>query len=103
MALDTMGKLKLALRISHDKLDDDIQSDIDACLADLAVHGIIHPQISDPLIYKAVKLYLHAGYDTDPDKAAKWLTRYESLRTSLRMAEGYGWRDDPSEGVDADD
>lgn len=102
MALDTLGKLKLALGVSHDKRDEDIQSDIDACLADLAVHGIIHPQISDPLIYKAVKLYLNASYTTDPDKAVKWLSMYESMRSGLGMAEGYGWRDDPSEGADPD-
>ena len=100
MALETLGKLKLALRISHDKLDEDIQSDIDACLADLTACGVIHPQISDPLIYNAVKLFLRSSYTDDPAKGAEYLKRYEALKSCLRMAEGYGYIADPDEEVE---
>lgn len=94
MALDTIARLKLALRISHDKLDEDIQSDVDACLADLATCGVIHPQVSDPLIYNAVKLFLRSSYTDDPAKSAEYLRRYEALKSCLQMAEGYGWREE---------
>lgn len=89
-------KIKLALRISHTKLDEDIQSDIDACLADLKVHGIVHAGENDPLIFNAVKLYCRATYTDDPAKAAEWLQRYESLRACLQLAEGYGWKEEAS-------
>jgi hypothetical protein len=102
MALETLGKLKLALRISHDKLDEDIQSDIDACLADLTACGVIHPQVSDPLIYNAVKLFLRSSYTDDPAKGAEYLKRYEALKSCLQVAEGYGYIVDTDEEVDAD-
>lgn len=97
MALEILGKLKLALRISHDKLDEDIKADVDACLADLTACGVINPQVSDPLIYNAVKLFLRSSYTDDPAKGAEYLKRYDALKSCLRMAEGYGYTEDPDE------
>lgn len=88
---ETLHKVKLFLRISHAALDDDISSDIDACLSDLEMHGIADPKESDPLIYNAVKLYCKSLYTDDNAKSMEWLRRYEALRDSLNMAEGYGW------------
>ena len=102
MTPEQFAKLKLALRISHDKLDEDIRADYDACQADLKMHGIIYAPENDPLIYNAVKLYCKSLYTDDPTKAAAFLQRYEALRDSLKMAEGYGWKDD-SEEADADE
>ena len=96
MASDTLTKIKLALRTSHTKLDEDIQADIDACVADLEVCGIIQPDESDPLIFNAIKLYCRSLYTDDTAKAAEWLRRYESLKSCLQMAEGYGY---PKEAV----
>lgn len=98
MALDILGKLKLALRISHNKLDEDIQADVDACLADLAACGIEYPQVTDPLIYNAIKLYVRASYTDDPVKSAEYLKRYDALKSCLMMAEGYGYEEDDSDG-----
>lgn len=83
-------KIKLSLRISHDKLDSDIQADIDACKADLRVCGIVHASEDDPLIFNAVKLYCRSVYTDDPAKGAEYLKRYEALKACLMMAEGYG-------------
>jgi hypothetical protein len=88
---DTLSKIKLALRTSHNKLDEDIQADIEACVADLEVCGIIHPDESDPLIFNAIKLYCRSLYTDDTAKAAEWLRRYNELKACLMMAEGYGW------------
>lgn len=93
MALDTLGKIKLALRISHNKLDEDIRADVDACLADLRSCGVVYATESDPLIYNAVKLFLRSSYTDDPTKGAEYLRRYEALKSCLQMAEGYGWLD----------
>lgn len=100
MALDTLGKLKLALRISHDKLDEDIQADVDACLADLSACGIKYPQAADPLIYNAIKLFLRSSYTDDPAKSAEYLRRYNALKSCLQMAEGYGWDGNEEAGAD---
>ena len=90
MASDTITKVKLALRTSHSKLDEDIQSDIDACMADLRVCGITHAGEEDPLIFNAIKLYCKSTYTDDPGKSAAYLERYEKLKACLMMAEGYG-------------
>ena len=97
MASDTLTKLKLALRTSHTKLDEDIQADIDACIADLLVCGINHPDETDPLIFNAIKLYCRSLYTDDTAKAAEWLRRYNELKSCLMMAEGYGWEADSNE------
>lgn len=95
--IETLAKVKFALRISHDKLDYDIQADVDACLADLRLCGILEPAETDPLIFNAVKLYCRAAYTDDVAKGAEYLRRYEALKACLMIAEGYGRRDDPDE------
>lgn len=99
MALDTLTKIKQAIRRSHSKLDEDLQSDIDACLADLRACGVVYADETDPLIYNAIKLWCKSLDTDDPAKGAEFLRRYEALKSCLQMAEGYGWRE---EG-DADD
>lgn len=90
--MTTLEKIKLALRRSHDKLDADLQADIDAALADLRLVGITHAGEEDPLILNAVKLYCRSTNTDDPTKAAEWLRRYEELKACLMLAEGYGWK-----------
>ena len=97
MATPLLERVKLALRISHTALDDDIRADIDACLADLEVCGVVYAEASDPLIFNAVKLYCRAAYTDDTAKGAEFLRRYESLKASLMMAEGYAWEGEVDE------
>lgn len=92
MASDTLTRIKLAIRTSHSKLDEDIQADIDACLADLKACGIIYAGEEDSLIFNAIKLYCRSLYTDDTAKAAAYLERYEKQKAFLMMAEGYGWR-----------
>jgi hypothetical protein len=92
--MTTLEKIKQALRISHTKLDEDIQSDIEACMADLRVCGIIHKTEDDPLIFNAIKLWCRSIYTDDPAKGAEYLRRYDALKSCLMCAEGYGWEDD---------
>lgn len=90
--MQTLERIKLALRIGHDKLDEDIQADIDACIADLRVCGVTHAPAgeADPLIFNAIKLWCRAAYTDNPEKSAEYLKRYESLKACLMIAEGYG-------------
>lgn len=92
-----LEKIKIALRIRHNILDDDIQSNIEACLADLEVCGIVFAETADPLILNAVKLYCRSIYTDDPVKGAEYLRRYDALKSCLMMAEGYGWEDGADE------
>lgn len=89
-----LSKIKTNLRISHTALDDDIADTISACLKDLEVCGVQapvpdEPQETDPLIMNAIKLYCKAEFTDDADKAAKYMARYDALKSSLMMASGY--------------
>lgn len=95
--MTTLKKIKLAIRRSHDKLDSDIQDDIDACKTDLRVVGIIYAGEEDPLILNAIKLWCRSLYTDDQVKAAAYMDRYEKLKACLIMAEGYGWEDGADE------
>lgn len=92
MATDTLTKIKQSLRTAHNKLDDDIQADINACKADLKVCGVVYATETDPLIFNAIKLYCRSLYTDDPVKSAEYLRRYDALKACLMMAEGYGWK-----------
>ena len=97
MATETLQKMKDALRISHTKLDGDIEADIEACLADLKVCGVEYATEDDPLILNAIKLWCRSLYTDDPAKGAEYLRRYDALKACLMMAEGYGWKDESNE------
>ena len=88
--MDTLTKIKQAIRRTHNKLDDDLQADIDACVADLRSVGIIYADETDPLIFNAIKLWCRSLDTDDTVRSAEYMKRYEALKASLSMAEGYG-------------
>lgn len=90
--MTTLEKIKLSIRISHSKLDADVQADIEACMADLRLCGVIYANESDPLIFNAIKLWCRSLYTEDTGKGAEYLQRYNALKSCLMMAEGYGWK-----------
>ena len=86
-----LNRVKQAIRRTHSLLDDDLQADVDACLADLALSGVIYADVeTDPLIFNAVKLWCRSYNTDDTVKAAEYMKRYEALKSCLMMAEGYG-------------
>lgn len=91
MAPETLKQVKDFIRISHNKLDQDITADIEGCLADLKVHGIVHKDDTDPLILNAIKLYCKAIYIDDVVKGAEYNRRYKELRDCLKVASDYSW------------
>lgn len=96
--MDTLTKIKQAIRRTHNKLDDDLQADIDACVADLRSVGIIYADETDPLIYNAIKLWCRSLDTDDTVKSAEYMKRYEALKASLSMAEGYGRPKETTDG-----
>jgi hypothetical protein len=97
MTPETLEKVKLFLRRRHDKLDDDLRDNIESCLADLKVHGIVHKDDTDPLILNAIKLWCKSADTDDVARSSELRQRYLALRDSLKSAKGYGWRDDSDE------
>lgn len=85
--------VKMALRISHDKLNDEIGQHISACLNDMKRLGISVPDDTEnvkniPLLFAAVKIYCMAQYDF-MNKGEQYKRGYESLRDVLSMSGGY--------------
>ena len=89
-----IAKVKTAIRISHNKLDDEVGDDIATCLQELRVLGISapmpdDPQEMDPLILSAVKLHAKSNFTDDSAKAADYKKRYDSLVSFLMTASEY--------------
>ena len=82
-----LDKIKLALRISHNDLDDDIKQNINACLADLERVGV-DPHLQRPLLCNAVELYCKWAYDFQ-GKGEQFFSHYEKLRNMLSLSEEY--------------
>ena len=82
-----LEQIKLALRITHSALDDDIQRNIDSALLDLSRVGV-NPNPDNTLVIKACELYCKMQYDFD-GKGEQFSVHYEKLRDSLSRAEEY--------------
>lgn len=85
--------VKTALRISHNRLDDDINQHISACLDDMKRLGIAVPDDPEdaadvPLLFAAVKIYCMAQYDF-LNKGEQYKKGYESLRDTLSLSGSY--------------
>lgn len=86
-----LGKIKLALRIDTDDLDEEIQDTIDAAKADLKLCGVLENKIvdTDPLIIRAVKTFCKYEFSSDDKESAKYRLSYEMLRDHLSLSIDY--------------
>ena len=84
-----LDRVKIAIRRSHSKLDDDLQADIDACLQDMKMRGIKSPNPDNSLVFAAIKLYCLSTTADDPAKGAAFYQRYEDLRDSILLNGSY--------------
>lgn len=82
-----LDKIKMALRITHTALDDDIQRNIDACLLDMEMVGVNKSVVTE-LSTKACELYCKWQYDYQ-GKGEQFQKNYEMLRNSLSMNGDY--------------
>lgn len=84
--------IKTALRISHSSLDSDIEANIAAGLLELVRAGVSKEKAveasEDPLIYKAVELYVKWQYDFQ-SKGDKFQAAFEKLRDALSLCDDY--------------
>lgn len=88
-----IDSVKTTLRISHNKLDDDISQHISACLDDMKRLGIAIPDdvedVADmPLLFSTVKIYCMAQFDF-LNKGEQYKKGYESLRDTLSLSSNY--------------
>lgn len=84
-----LAKIKLALRITHTKLDEDITDTINACILDLDIAGIhINIGTIDELSVQAIKLYCKWQYDY-LNKAEQYEKAYQNLKIAMSLCGDY--------------
>ena len=87
-----LTKVKLALRITTNAFDSELNDLIDAAKADLGIAGVVVPVTTDSnldiLIQKAIITYckLNFGQPDDYDRLKK---SYDEQKAQLSMATGY--------------
>lgn len=84
-----LEKVKLALRIKSNKLDEEIADLIEACKIDLSLSGVKRIEDTDPLIQQAIKLYCKANFGLDNKDSEKYQKSYEMLKISLSLCGDY--------------
>lgn len=84
-----LERVKLALRIKSDKLDDEIADLIEACKVDLSLSGVRKIEDTDPLIQQAIKLYCKANFGLDNKDSEKYQKSYNMLKISLSLCGDY--------------
>lgn len=83
--------VKTALRISHTKLDLEIQDTIDAAKAEMERAGIVSTAISDtdPLITAAIKTYCKYTFASDMKMSDGFFNSWQYQLDCLRKSSGY--------------
>ena len=89
-----LEKVKLALRITTEAFDSEIDDLISAALADLGIAGVLAENIEDPLILRAIITYCKANFG-EPDQYDRLKAAYDEQKAQLQMATGYtDWGED---------
>ena len=84
----TLDKVKMALRISTDALDDELLDLIDAAQQDLGVAGVVVPSSLNPIVTRAIITYCKVNFGL-PDDAARLKASYDEQKAQLVTATGY--------------
>lgn len=85
-----LEKVKTALRISHNKLDAELEDQIEAAVLDLSLAGVVIRNDGDALIVSAIKTYCRAHMTDDVAKSQMYLDRYERQKATLKSTKAYG-------------
>lgn len=88
-----LEKVKLALRITTDAFDDELNNLILSAQTDLGIAGVVVPEELDAICTVAIVTYckLHFG---EPDEYDRLKASYDEQKAQLSMATGYTvWTD----------
>ena len=82
------AKVKMALRISTDAFDTEIEDLIEAAEVDLNIAGVVLPEEADAICTRAIITYckMHFG---EPDEYDRLKASYDEQKAQLSMATGY--------------
>lgn len=89
---EILEKVKLSARISGKSFDEDVQDMIDSAREELVQSGVSKEKaesFDDPLILRALKIYVKANFGIDSPNAYRFHQSFESLKRHLSMAGDY--------------
>lgn len=89
-----LNSVKLALRLTIDAYDAELESLIEAAKLDLGIAGVVLADDLDALVKRAIITYcrMNFGSPADYDRLKK---AYDEQKAQLQMATGYtNWGDD---------
>ncbi|MFJ8268528.1 head-tail connector protein [Peribacillus asahii] len=86
--------IKLSLRVSHNALDDELLDLIEAAQHDLILSGVSSEKAEaetdvDPLIKRAITIYVKANFVSDSKDAERFQCSYDMLKNHLTLAGDY--------------
>lgn len=86
-----LDKIKVALRIDGNDLDEEIFDLILAAKADLKLSGVLETKIvdTDPLIIRAITTYCKANFGYDIPDAERYQQSYEMIKNHLSLSQEY--------------
>lgn len=81
--------VKIALRITTDAFDGEINDLILAAKRDLVISGITNTDTEDPLIKRAITVYIKAHFGYDNPDSVKFQESYDLLKRHLALVGDY--------------
>ena len=84
----TIAATKMALRITTDAFDSEIETLIDAALLDLGLAGVTNNDTTDALVLRAVETYCRAHFGS-PDDYDRLKASYDEQKVQMMMGSGY--------------
>lgn len=90
MTNTTLASVKLALRVTTDAFDSELNSLIDAAVQDLGIAGVRgeNVQASDALTLQAIITYCKMNFG-EPDQYDRLKRSYDEQKAQMSMATGY--------------
>ena len=82
-----LEKVKMALRITTDAYDDELEELIDAAQFDMGIAGVI-PEEIDPIVSRAIITYCKMSFGL-PEDYDKLKASYDEQKAQLSNATGY--------------
>ena len=80
---------RIALRISNTAFDSEISDLISAAKKDLELSGILNVDETDPLIKRAITVYVKANFGWNNPDAEKLQQSYNMLKSHLALSQEY--------------
>lgn len=85
---EILNAVKMALRVTTDAFDPELQDLIDAAVLDLKIAGVTNDDTTNALVRRAIVTYcrLHFGEPEDFDRLKK---SYDEQKAQMSMATGF--------------